>query len=253
MSDLAKQIINLITDLVAEANSDPATITRYREPLVGFASAHDPLFAEMKQIVGPHYLHPTELLAEAESVAAFFLPFDKELIRISRRAKTVAREWAVAYIETNKLLRSISAEIGTMLASNGITSATQQPTHVFNKEDLSAAWSHKSTAYIAGLGAFGYHQMLITRSGCAGRFGSVVLSAPLPPTPRPTAEYCRYLRDGRCFYCVKHCPSGALTAQGLDKHLCYAHLLEIDRQFSDLELCDVCGRCALGPCSMEPC
>jgi epoxyqueuosine reductase len=46
-----------------------------------------------------------------------------------------------------------------------------------------------------------------------------------------------------------NCPTGALTAQGLDKHRCYAHLLEVEKQFQDLGLCDICGKCAVGPCA----
>jgi hypothetical protein len=56
-------------------------------------------------------------------------------------------------------------------------------THNFNEEDLTAGWSHKSVAFVAGLGTFGVNRMLITPAGCAGRFGSMVISAEIPPTP----------------------------------------------------------------------
>ena len=60
---------------------------------------------------------------------------------------------------------------------------------------------------------------------------------------------CLYVRDSKCQFCVNNCPTGALTLQGLDKHRCYAHLLEVGKQFLDLGLCDICGKCAVGPCA----
>ncbi|MBF7084294.1 hypothetical protein IT084_15175 [Desulfallas sp. Bu1-1] len=125
-------------------------------------------------------------------------------------------------------------------------------THNFNEEDLTAGWSHKSIAFVAGLGTFGVNRMLITPAGCAGRFGSMVISAEIPPTPRPGREFCRYYNGGKCLYCVTNCPTGALQVDGLDKQTCYRRLLEVAGQFTDLGLCDVCSKCALGPCATGP-
>jgi epoxyqueuosine reductase QueG len=203
----------------------------------------------MKKIIGPHHLHPAELLPDAQTVIAFFLPFDKTLITANRKIPQIAREWAVAYVETNKLIATISTELKRKLTAQGINVVTQPATHNFNEQDLTARWSNKSVAYVAGLGTFGINHMLITPSGCSGRFGSTVISAKIPPTPRPTVENCLYIRDSKCQSCVNNCPTGALTVQGLDKQRCYAHLLEVDKAFPDLGLCDVCGKCAVGPCA----
>jgi len=242
---IAERIIELINHQTEKAG----TITQYRKPLVGFASAQDPLFNQMKEIIGPHHFHPTELLPDAQTVIAFFLPFAKSIITANRESRQVAREWAVAYVETNTLISTISAELTTELTSLGFKVVTQPATHNFNEQDLTASWSNKSMGFVAGLGTFGLNHLLITPSGCAGRFGSAVISAKIPPTPRPTLENCLYIRDSNCQFCVNHCPTGALTVQGLDKHKCYAHLLEVDKQFLDLGLCDVCGKCATGPCA----
>jgi epoxyqueuosine reductase len=242
---LAESIIELINYQIKNAD----TITQYRKPLVGFASAQDPLFTQMKEIIGPHHLHPTELLPDAQTVISFFLPFAKTVITANRENPQIAREWAVAYVETNKLIATISTELKKKLSAQDINVATQPATHNFNEQDLTARWSNKSVAYVAGLGTFGINHMLITPSGCAGRFGSTVISAKIPPTPRPTLENCLYIRDSKCQFCVNNCPTGALTLQGLDKQRCYAHLLEVDKTFEDLGLCDVCGKCVVGPCA----
>jgi epoxyqueuosine reductase QueG len=65
----------------------------------------------MKEIIGPHHLHPTELLPDAQTVISFFLPFVKTIITANRENLPIAREWAVAYVETNKLIATISTEL----------------------------------------------------------------------------------------------------------------------------------------------
>lgn len=247
--DLAARITREIKDAVARANR----ITTYREPLVGFASARDHLFTQIKSIIGPHHMHPRNLLPGAETVVAFFIPLGQDVIKANRNSGEVAREWAVAYIETNQLISGLCTHLKQMLEAEGIRAAAEKPTHNFNEQDLTAGWSHKSVAFVAGLGTFGVNKMLITPAGCAGRCGSIVISAEVPPTKRPTEEFCRYHRTGECLYCVRSCPTGALKENGLDKQVCYQRLLEVDRQFSDLGLCDVCGKCALGPCALKPC
>ena len=247
MPELAGQIVELINRQVATAG----TVTKYREPLVGFASAHDPLFQKMQEIIGPHHWLPTDLLPEAGTVISFFLPFAREVIEANRKGSEVAREWAIAYIETNELIKTIGLALQDELTPVGIKVVTQPATHNFNEQDLTARWSNKSVAYVAGLGTFGVNHLLITEAGCGGRFGSAVISAEIPATPRPTAENCLYHKNAKCQFCVKNCPTGALTLEGLDKHLCYDHLLEVDKQFPDLGLCDICGKCAMGPCALN--
>lgn len=243
--NLAKIVIDSINFQVDHAG----TLTQYRKPIIGFASAHDPLFNQMKEIIGPHHLHPNELLPDAQTVIAFFLPFAETVIAANRKGPQIAREWAIAYIETNKLIAAISSELKKVLVFHGINVATQPATHNFNEQDLTASWSNKSMAYVAGLGTFGVNHLLITPVGCAGRFGSTVISAEITPSPRPTTENCLYIKDSKCQFCVNNCPTGALTLQGLNKHKCYAHLLEVDKLFPDLGLCDICGKCAVGPCA----
>lgn len=238
-----------VEELINRQIDNAKTITQYRKPLIGFASAHDPLFKQMKEIIGPHHLHPTELLPNAETVIAFFLPFAKTIITANRKGPEVAREWAVAYIETNKLIETISSELKNELAALGINVVTQPATHNFNEQDLTARWSNKSMAYVAGLGTFGINHLLITRAGCAGRFGSTVISAKITASPRPSIENCLYIRESKCQFCVKNCPTGALSIEGLDKQRCYSRLLEVDKLLPDLGLCDVCGKCAVGPCA----
>lgn len=243
--ELANRIEKQIKEMVAQAQ----VVTPYREPLVGFAFAQDPLFKELKEIIGPHHLLPEEMLTGAKTVVAFFIPFGKEIVTANRQSETVAREWAVAYVETNRLIGEICQALENALGQEGIQVAYQKATHNFDPVDLKAVWSHKSAAFIAGLGRFGLHHMLITEKGCAGRFGSIVIDGEIPPTARTEEELCLYKKGGKCLYCVKACPIQALTEQSLDKKSCYRRLLATGEIFKDIGICDVCGKCAMGPCA----
>jgi len=224
--------------------------TAYRAPLVGFARADDPGFTRLKELVGPGHLLPRDLLPEARSVAAFFLPFTAELVKVNRDDPYVSRRWAEAYIETNALISEICAVVARELAACGVKAAWQQPTHNFDPVALVSFWSHKHVAYLCGLGTFGLNHLLITAAGCAGRLGSLVVDAPLTPTPVADRENCLYKRQKNCTACVRLCPAGALTAAGLDRQKCYRRLQEVDAYFADLSKCDVCGKCAAGPCAL---
>ena len=230
------------------------TATRYREPLVGFVAADDLRFPDLRRVVGPAHVLPQELLPGARAVVSFFLPFARDVVDANARHKEqVAREWALAYVETNALIGRITAQLIEILAVQGVRAVAEPATHNFDPETLESRWSHKSMAVMAGLGSFGLHQMVITDSGCAGRFGSLILGAGLAGTPRPPKERCLYFHDGSCLECVQRCPVSALDAnEPLDKQRCWAHLLEMAPRHLDLGVVDACGKCALGPCSLGP-
>lgn len=252
MIKLIKEVIAQTLNHVLE-DSKLNMETAFRTPLIGYSNAHSPLYEKLKAAVSPDHALPSDLLPEAETVVAFFLPFTRELVQENRQGSYAARSWAIAYIEANSLINRCCQEISQALSGLGVKSAWQQPTHNFDPEKLCAKWSHKHVAYICGLGNFGLHHMLITPSGCAGRFGSIVIDKPLSPSPRPAEPLCRYFLNGTCLVCVNKCPSGALSREGLNNKKCYAYLLETDALFADLGLCDVCGKCAVwGPCASLP-
>jgi epoxyqueuosine reductase len=247
------ELANIITSTVRRLVAEAETSTRYREPLVGFAPADDPRFAELRQAVHPTHMLPADLLPGARGVVSFFLPFASAVVEANaRQREQVARQWVVAYVETNALIGRITTRLIEALARRGVRAAAEPATHNFDPVSLLSRWSHKSVAVITGLGSFGLHQMVITNAGCAGRFGSLVLDAPLPVTQADTRERCLYFHDGSCLECVMRCPVGALdTSLPLDKQLCYQRLLAVAREHEDLGLADACGKCAIGPCSLK--
>jgi epoxyqueuosine reductase QueG len=248
-------IHNEIRRFVAARGREKAVRTAWEEPLLGIAAAQDPLFARLKQAVRPTHSLPDDLLPGARTVIVYFLPFAAAVPRSNRRGRHASREWAAAYVETNQLIGDLNGRLAAVLKQAGFRCACPPPTHNFDTETLMSDWSHKHVAYIAGLGTFGVHHLLITERGCAGRFGSLVTDAVLAPDTRPRGEYCLHKHNGTCRVCVKRCPSGALAFDTmgvplLDRHRCYAFCLENAELFKDEGLADVCGKCSVAvPCA----
>jgi epoxyqueuosine reductase QueG len=252
MTDRSRTIAESTARVVIDTLREAPGSTGYRAPLVSFAGADAPEFAALTEHIGQHHLMPSDLLPGARSVVSFFLPFaDRVPAANAADRRDVAREWAVAYVETNALIAEISASVVRHLESHGFRAASEPPTGNFDRDILSSWWSHKSVAVIAGLGTFGVHRMVITGAGCAGRFGSVVTDAELPVTPAQVGERCFHLAGERCLECVKRCPVGALRADGsIDRERCWAHCQDVARGFEELGGPEVCGKCATGPCAL---
>jgi len=70
--------------------------------------------------------------------------------------------------------------------------------------------SERAWAVAAGLGTYGLHDMVITKKGTAVILTTIMTSAKIPPTPKPTKEYCPWYRDGSCYKCVDRCPGQAI-------------------------------------------
>jgi len=241
----------VIREFVAAYPQEKETQTRWQEPIVGFASADDPLFDRLKEVVRPTHGTPQELLPGAKSVIAYFLPFSKDLHRENAAKRGhCPRSWAVAYNETNQLIEDTNERLRQELEGLGYQTALTPPTFNFDQESLMSDWSHRHVAYIAGIGTLGVHNLLITEKGCTGRIGSLVTDLILEPTPRPTEEFCRHKAGMACLKCVEKCRYGALFEDRFDRHACYRQCLLNDRLHDDLDLVEVCGKCSSGvPCS----
>ncbi|MFX1520524.1 MAG: epoxyqueuosine reductase [Promethearchaeota archaeon] len=243
-------IPNLIKEFVRTYRSGNHTKTDWEEPLIAFASAYDPLFLKLKTVISKTHSLPTELLKDAETVISYFVPFKKEVVLSNVKGKNCSEEWAIAYVETNKLIADLNEFLSKELEKHDFKSVILPPTHNFDQSNLISDWSHKHIAFIAGLGNFGIHQMLITERGCCGRLGSLVTNAEIPPTKRPQKEFCLYKHDNTCRKCVDNCIFNALKIDFFDRYKCYEVCLSNADLYSQFGLADVCGKCVcVVPCS----
>lgn len=252
---MAEDVENIIKEFISNYKAKNNVETLWREAEIGFANAKDPIFLQLKQVVGRDHKLPKELLKNANTVIAYFIPFKEKIVLSNSTGTEASREWAIAYIETNKLIIELSRFLAKELKKENYRSFEIPPTHNFDKQKLKSYWSHKHIAYIAGLGKFGLHKMLITKKGCCGRLGSLITSAKIEPTPRSEGEYCLYYHNKSCNACVEKCVFDILNVDSFDRHKCYTVCLENGRIYSKLGLSDMCGKCACGvPCSLKnPC
>jgi epoxyqueuosine reductase QueG len=241
---------SFITNYVRSYSLEKGTSTNWLVPLVAYADAGDPLFVALKKIVSPSHAVPTDFLADARTVIAYFLPFDRAVVESNIPGIESSRSWAVAYVETNTLISDLNEALAQELERHGYRAALILPTHNFDKEKLISNWSHRHVAYIAGLGKVGINNMLITAKGCCGRIGTLVTNAPIEPTLRVEGEYCLYKVNGGCGVCTRRCVNDALSEGWFDRKKCYDMCLKNASRFHELGLADVCGKCLVGlPCS----
>ncbi len=249
---MKKEIEKIIKNYVSEYQKENNLDTKWREPIVKFADAKDKMFKELKKVVNEDHLMPEDLLAGAESIIAFFIPFEKTIPETNIKGKYSSKQWASAYIETNTLIDKINEEIRVYLEEKGFKSAIVPATHNFSEETLMSQWSHRHVAYIAGMGTFGINNMLITDSGCCGRVGTLVTNLKVKADKKIEVENCLYKHKGTCGVCVGKCQFGALTFDGYDRRKCYGICMENDQYHNDMELTDICGKCLVGiPCSYK--
>ncbi|GHV81285.1 (Fe-S)-binding protein [Spirochaetia bacterium] len=229
----------------------------WKEPILGIISAEDEGLKLLREVVSSTHLLPGDILPGAESIIVFFIPFQDSIVESNLHGETASREWALAYIKTNDLIRVINDDIAEMLRREGYAAGKLPATHNFDTERLVSDWSHRHVACIAGLGSFGFNNMLITDQGCCGRFGSMVTSLPVSAVPeaaaaRPPRERCIHKLTGGCGACRKRCPVNAYGDGGFDRRRCYAQCLKNGELHKDLGYADVCGKCLAGlPCSFR--
>lgn len=271
-SDAVRRTIeDVIHDAATEGVQWEGHTTHYRQPLIGFLDADDGRFAALRERVSPAHLLPADILPGARTVVSFFFPFTQKLVRANRQAKGDPDiGWLYAYAQTNALISGTCERLRDALQNIGdgrtngstadppapIRAAWVDPTHNFDEQTLLARWSHKSIGYMAGLGRFGLHQMVITPSGCAGRFGSLVMDYHLPPSPpllSAETGVCAALEGGLCDACIRACPVGAISPQGVDKRRCFTYINAIDTRYRKQigEMVDACGRCAVAACALK--
>ena len=238
---LEMEIEQFIKDFFVEVNRPDL----FREPLVGFSSADNPKYEELKSLIGPWHKRPDEFLPSAKSVISFFVPFSKAVVKSPRKEGEPVL-WGEAYQVVNKQFGILGERLKAFLEEKGFEAFTIPATHTYDPKTQQASWSHRSAAVISGLGTFGINRIVITPKGSGGRFCNVITSAELEPSLAQPEELCTHLNGGSCGACMYVCPVGALSFDGFDSFKCQDHLnknAEALSKDADGEVADVCGKC----------
>ena len=246
------KITKEIRNFVADFEKKSGVMSRWKTPLVGFASTKDPMFHLLKDVAVPEHLHPKDILASGRTVIAYFLPFQDWIVQSNIGRVESSEEWARAYVETNLLIGEINDHLISWLEGLGHETAKLHPSLNMDYENLVSIWSNRHVAYVAGLGTFGMNNMLITDSGCCGRLGNVVTSLELVADERSGNENCLYKHDGSCTACIDGCVNDALHLQKFERFKCYEMLIHNGEKYEYLGDASVCGKCLVNlPCSLK--
>lgn len=263
---MRKEITDFITAYIREKDKGGIIRNIWRTPIVCFGDARREEMKDLRELVHPEHAMPWEVLPEAKTVIAYFLPFTEEIAKSNEHGRLSSVEWAKAYEKTNAAIVELNEAIVAFLKARGIEAAVPKEAFVYDEAVLKSKWSQRHVAYYCGLGTFGINNMLITDKGTSGRIGTVVTALDVAFDEPLAKERCLYKQDGSCGVCVKRCPSGALTKTGFDRFLCNdlcgenasVHVGYVENSSYDLGhgsddavRSNTCGKCVVGvPCTV---
>jgi len=226
----------------------------WKEPIIEIIPAYDGKLKQLKEMVSTEHFMPFDILPDAKSIISFFIPFQEYIAESNIEGIMVSREWVEAYIRTNDLIKVINDNIELLMNKNGYKTGKIPATHNFDVNNLISNWSHRHIAYIAGIGTFGINNMLITKNGCCGRLGSIILNYEFNDYRQigKIRERCLKKIDGTCGICQNKCIWNCYGNNSFDRHKCYEQCLKNAEYHKTNGYADVCGKCLVGlPCSTK--
>lgn len=240
-------------------------------PSVAFSRGDDPMYAFYKDHIDPDFYRlPAEWLKAVYghdfepsrvSIISWFLPQTQDTKEKSRKTDDCPpMEWTMNRVHGEECNRQLAKALEQHLIELGYEAVAPMVSDQFSWGESEkffkiSNWSERHTAHISGLGTFGLCDGLITKRGKAGRYGSVIVYAPLEATERTYTKYNEYcMAQNGCTACIKRCPAGAITKEGgHDKRKCIQYSIDvikkIDHERYGYDDYAVCGLCQTGvPC-----
>jgi hypothetical protein len=251
------------------------------EPVVAFANGDDPIFQDLKTIIGEFHLTPREIMEkyvaakrwqfsarhgiDSIGVVSWALPISLET-RLDERTSPFGG--SPRYNHTRwigiRLYENLAQYVASLLEVVGCDAVAPTQSKFFEIKEMpggwmAANWSERHIAYASGLGTFGLNGLMITSLGCAVYLDSVVCDRALNPTPRATSHVanCSFYQDGSCGICIERCTASAISEAGRSNITCLQNLRDTQAvKVRSLGLdkglvgpAPACGRCSTGlPC-----
>lgn len=187
----------------------------------------------------PEGNRPSDIMPDARSVLVVGVPIQRDII-----STTPSIWYNHLYGVVNSLIDRVTERLALELNIRGYHAVYVPRDGYYGMAGLmdrpEAFFSHRHAAYLAGMGTFGWNNLLLTeRYGPRVRFGSVITDAVLPYGEVMTEELC--IRCGRC---ARSCPGEAVGSDDypvsiIDKGACNRVHSELNREGTF-----PCGVCA---------
>ena len=244
----------------------------WETPLIGIAAGDDPYYSFLKEHIGTFHMMPAEAFAQKYQDVPD--PSKLRIISISfpqatvtKNMQTAAEEfpcdyWLVSRGEWEPFIAIFCQRLEEAFAAKGIRSVcpdllTAMKPMKSDTRGFASTWSHRHTAYAAGLGTFGLSDGLITTKGKAVRFTSIIVEMDLPVNGKVSED--PYGWCTRCGACIGRCPADAILPEtGHEKDKCEAYgrycveTLQPKHEGKGYHI-KGCGLCQVGvPCSDHP-
>ena len=218
----------------------------FEEPIVGIVAGDDSYYDFLKEHIGPFHWSPTEVLGlkydisklNSKNIRVISMVFPQtERTRVAQRKAITfpSDNWVVSRGEWEPLMREFSGALIDKLEKKGYKAVSIDLQPEFKRETsdnlgIASRWSHRHSAYAAGLATFSLTDALISIKGMAVRVTSTIIEIDpsidsIDPTctvknrPGPY-DWCLYYKNGTCGACIKRCPCDAISKNGHDKEVC---------------------------------
>lgn len=228
----------------------------FGEPLVAIAAADDPLFEKPAASGGaaPYMSLPSSWLSNAACVISYFLPFTEQVRTSNYEGRQASVEWLHTSVQGKMFVLKLGEHVERIVRAAGYEAVSPaghpeiEVARAGSRKTHHGGWSEYRAAFASGLGTYSLSGGFITEAGSAGKFGSVVVSAPLPVTSRPYTERDEYCI--RCGACIDRCPVGAISLEApKNRALCHAQMKSNEELFPGYV---GCGKCRVSvPCEFQ--
>ena len=199
------------------------------------------------EVVGEHYMLPSQWMDSAKSVISIFNPFTQVIKESNAGGDMPSPEWLHGRIEGQVYIVAAAQALAEHLRLKGaqaLVPVADERFTVYDQPKIYSNWSERHAAYIAGLGTFSLNRAIITQKGIAGRFCSVVTDIELAADKREYAGL--YDNCSLCGACQRACPADAINKYGKSHVPCYEFLGKVNAKYPSYY---GCGKCQCGmPC-----
>jgi epoxyqueuosine reductase QueG len=154
------EITKIIQSTIIDVENSGKLGKMWKDPIIEIISVKNEKLNILKEVVSSEHLTPYNILSDAKSIVCLFIPFDDSIVKSNINTILASEKWAIAYIRTNELIKTINDNIEILMKQKGYIAGKIPATQKIDEGKILSDWSHRHIAYIAGIGTFGINNMV---------------------------------------------------------------------------------------------